>query len=124
MQGLGNQPLRLRLGSKYNPFRMWEILQQRYAVVNVATKVQLQYQLSRLVYRGQRMSEYVDQFQLVFNKLAAMDCEVSEDMRVASLLASFGDKGKSSFGPIIAALQSSGSTLLLGNGNCMAIAGV
>ena len=40
------------------------------------------------------MSEYVDQFQLVFKKLAAMECEVSEDMRVASLLALFGDKGK------------------------------
>ena len=42
MQGLGNQPLRLCLGTKDNPFRMWEIIQQRYALVNVATRVQLQ----------------------------------------------------------------------------------
>lgn len=50
MQGLGDNPLRLCLNDRENPHAMWNLLKDRYAVVNVATKVQLHYQLARLSY--------------------------------------------------------------------------
>lgn len=111
MQGLGDNPLRLCLHQRANPYKMWQVLSERYAKVNVASKVQLQYQLSRLVYRNQSMSEYLDQFQTVYNRLAAMGSVVEEDMQIATLLASFGDKERSPFGHVVAALQASDSEI-------------
>ena len=91
MQGLGDNPLRLFLQERENPHIMWNILKERYAVVNVATKVQLHYQLDRLNYSNQTMSVYIDQFQTIFNKMAAVGSTVDDDTKVATLLASFGD---------------------------------
>ena len=105
MQGLGDNPLRLCLQERENPHAMWNLLKERYAVVNVATKVQLQYQMARLCYNNQAMSAYIDQFQTIFNKLAAIGSPVDDDTKVATLLASFGDKSKSPYGQLVTALQ-------------------
>lgn len=100
IQVLGSKPLKLVLPVKDNPFKIWERLNERYAATNTATKVQLQMKLNRMVYKGQSM------FETLYNKLDIMKCNVRDDMRVATLLASFGDKNKTSFGHTIANIQS------------------
>ena len=105
IQVLGDRPLRHCLSVKDSPHKMWRRLRDRYAVSNTATRVQLQSKLSRMSYKGQSMQEYVDSFEEIFNRLAAMDSIVSEDFQVAMLLASFGDKNRSQFGFAISSLQ-------------------
>ena len=105
IQGLGDRPLRLCLTAKDNPFKMWARLKDRYAVSNIATRVQLQTRLSRVNYKGQSMQDYDDLFEEIFNRLAAMKSEIAEDLQVAMLLPSFGDKKQSAFGHTIASLQ-------------------
>lgn len=105
MQGLGETPMRMCLGVKNNPFSMWKRLQERYAASNVETKVQLQSQLSRTRYRGQRMPDYITHFEGILNRLEMMQYIRSEYMQVTMLLASFGDKETSPFGNVINTIQ-------------------
>ena len=101
----------LNLWNKDNPHAMWKLLKERYVVVNVATKVQLQYQMARLGYSNQSMSAYIDQFLTIFNKLAAIGSPVDDDTKVATLLATFGDKSKSPYGKLATALQATDSVI-------------
>lgn len=110
IQGLGDKPLRMCLTEKRNPWKMWTRLHERYAVSNVTTKVQLQTKLARLTYRSQPMSDYIDAFEEIFNRLEGMQSAIAEDMQVAMLLASFGDKNKSPFGHAIYSLRSGSET--------------
>ena len=111
IQGLGNKPLRLVLPVKDNPFKMWKALKERYAVSNLVTKVQLHTKLARMEYKGQTMSEYVAGFEDIFNQLSAMGTELTQDMKIATFLASFGDKSRSSFGHVVTVLQSKDTTV-------------
>ena len=104
MQGLGDNPLRVCLHERNNPYRMLKILNDRYVVVNVALTVQVQYQLSWLVYGNQKMTSFVDQFQTIFNRLAGINSAIPQDMQVANLLAISGDKSKLPFGHVVEAL--------------------
>lgn len=106
IQGLGDKPLRMCMAQKGNPFMMWRRLHDRYAISNVTTKVQLQTKLARMTYSNQPMGDYLDGFEEVFNRLEGMESTVAEDLQVAMLLASFGDKNKSSYGHTIYSLQS------------------
>ena len=108
MQGLDAKPLRMCLSEKDNPFQMWKRLRERYAVSNVATQVQLQMKLNRLRYRDQEMSDFVDSFEEIFNRLEGMGSPFPERMQVAMLLSAFGDKSKYSYGPVVAAIQTAG----------------
>ena len=92
---------------KDNPFKIWKRLNVRYVVTNTTTKVRLQTRLAPMSYEGQSMQDYVDAFKEILNRLTAMKSEIAEDLQVAMLLASFGDKNKSIFGYSIAALQTS-----------------
>ena len=105
VQGLGDRPLRVCISEKTNHYKMWRPLKEIYAVVNVATRVQLQSRLSRVRYTKQEMPQYIDTFEEIFNRLASMDCKITEDLQVAMLLASFGDKNKSPYGQVVARLQ-------------------
>ena len=98
MQGLDDSPSCICLQEKRNPHAMWNQLNERYVVVNVATNVQLQYQIAGLSYNNQTMSVYIDQFQTLFKTLAAIGSAVDDDTKVATLLAPFGDKWKSPYG--------------------------
>ena len=106
IQGLGDKPLRMCMAQKGNPCMMWRRLKERYALSNVTTKVQLQTKLARMTYSNQPMGDYIDGFEEVFNRLEGMQSAVAEDLQVAMLLASFGDKNKSSYGHAIYSLQS------------------
>ena len=52
------------------------------------------------------MQDYVDSYEEIFNRLAAINREVAEDLEVAILLAPLGDKNRLTFGHAIASLQS------------------
>lgn len=106
IQGLGDRPLRLCLSERNNPHRMWNRLKERYAVSNTATKVQLQGKLSRMTYQGQSMPDFIDSYEEIFNCLAAMNSAIPDDLQIAMLLASFGDKNQSAYGHVVASLQS------------------
>ena len=51
------------------------------------------------------MQDYVDAFEGIFDRLAAMKGEIAKDLKVSMLLPSFGDKNQSAFGHQIASLQ-------------------
>ena len=110
-QGLGDTPLRFALAAKENSHRMWNRLRERYAVSNVTTRVQLQSKLAKLSFHDQAMSDYIGSFEEVFDRLAAMGTAVSEEMNVATLLSSFGDKFRSPYGHTVASLQTFGNSL-------------
>lgn len=80
-------------------------LQERYAVSNIVTRVQLQTKLSRMAYENQPMADFIDGYEEAFNRLAAMDSPVAEELQVAMLLSAFGDKNKSPFGQVVTSLQ-------------------
>ena len=105
MQGLDAKPLRVCLAFKSNPYKMWDCLRKRYAVSNVATQVQLQTKLNRLMYEDQTMSDFIDSFEEIFNRLEGMGSPFPEQMQVALLLSSFGQKSSSKYGSVVAALQ-------------------
>lgn len=105
MQRLDAKPLRVCLAFKANPYKMWECLRKRYAVSNVATQVQIQTRLNRLSHDDQVMSDFIDSFEKIFNCLDGMGSPFPEQMQVAFLLSSFGQKSSSKYGGVVAALQ-------------------
>ena len=106
IQGMGSRPLRLWLSAKDSPYRMWVKLKERYAVSNTATKVQIQSKVARLVYKRHPMQDYIYTFEELFNHLASMKSDIPEDLQVGMVLASFCHNNKSSFGHVIASMQS------------------
>lgn len=111
IHGLENKPLRMCLPDKSNPFRMWMTLNERHAVSNIGTRVQLQSKLSLTAYRGQRMTEFIDDSESVFNHMVAMNSPVSEEPYVDMLLASLEEKHKSAYGHMVAVIHSSENSL-------------
>ena len=106
VQALGDKPLRTVMAEKTNPFVMWRKLCERYATATATTRVQLQTRLHQMNYSSAKsMSEYIDEMEGIFNRLESMECPVQESMKVAILLASFGNKPTSSYGPVISALE-------------------
>ena len=111
MRGLDAKPLGDCLADRPNPHHMWNRLQERYAVLKVATQVQLQAKRGRLRYDGQAMSEFVDAFEEIFIGIEGLVHAFPEQMQVAMLLAYFGEKSKSPYGHIVAAIQSAEQNL-------------
>ncbi|CAN8068751.1 unnamed protein product [Agarophyton chilense] len=73
VQCLGDKPLRTIATERKNPYTMYQKLRERYATVNAATRVQLQTKLHNMKYvPGKIMSEFVDEFESVFNRLEGM----------------------------------------------------
>ena len=106
VQSLGDKPLRIVIGEKKNPYRMYGKLVERYATKNAATRVQLQTALHQMRYSSSKtMSEYIDEMEEIFNRLAAMDIEIVETMQVARFLTSFGNSDESPYGGVISAFQ-------------------
>ena len=58
------------------------------------------YKASSRSVKGQIMSEYVAGFEEIFNQLSAMGTELTHDMKIATFVASFGGKSRSSFGHV------------------------
>lgn len=106
IQGLGDQPLRLCLSARNDPFKMWARLRDKHTVCNTATRVQLQTPLARMVYFGQMMQDFIEAFEHIFNRLSSMGSQVPAQLQVAMFLVSFTDKNTSKFGHSMASLQS------------------
>ena len=51
------------------------------------------------------MTDFVDQFEEIFNPLERMGTPFSEEMQIVILLSSFGDKSKSAYSSVVAAMQ-------------------
>lgn len=75
IQGLGDPPLILCLSERENPHRMWLRLRDRYAVLNTASRAQLETKLSQMMYQGQSMSNYIDGCEEIFDRLAAKNSQ-------------------------------------------------
>ena len=67
--------------------------------------------LNRLRYSNQVMTDFVDEFEEIFNRLDGMGSSFPENMQVAMFLSSFGEKNQTLNGPIVAALQTTASDL-------------
>lgn len=57
------------------------------------------------------MADYVDSFEELYNILESMACSIESEVRGATLLASFGDRNQSSYGPLVTVLQSGSDEL-------------
>lgn len=111
MQGLDSKPLKVCLSERRNLLAMWKRLRDRYAISNVSTQVQLQTKLNRLEYSTQVMTDFVDEFEEIFSRLDGNGCSLPENIQVPMFLSSFGEKNQSSYGPIVAALQTAAGDL-------------
>lgn len=106
VQSRGDKPLRTVIGEKKNLYRMYEKLVERYATKTAATRIQLQTELHQMRYSSVKtMSEYIDEMEAIFNRLAAMESAVVETMQMAIFLSSFGNPDASPYGGVISALQ-------------------
>ena len=57
------------------------------------------------------MSDFIDSFEEIFNRLEGMGALFPEQMQVAMLLAAFGEKTQSPYGHIVAPMQNAGQDL-------------
>lgn len=92
IQEMGDRTLKFCLIAKDNPGHMCVRLREWYAVSNIAKKVQMHSNLSLLSPTGEAMQYYIDAFEKIFNRFASMKREVAEDLQIAMILDSFGDK--------------------------------
>ena len=92
VQCLGTKALRTVAGERKNPFVMYKKLVERYATKNTASRVQLQTQLHYMRYdSSMSMSTYIDSMDSIYNKLENQGSPIDQSMKVAILLASFGN---------------------------------
>ena len=110
MQGPEENPLPSCMSEKQYPYSTWKCLREQYAVANDSTQVRMQMKLKRLR-PEQWMSDVIDGFEEVFNRLEGMNSPYPEQLKVALFLSSFGENSKSPCGPVVAALQISSQTL-------------
>ena len=83
---------------------MWRRVEKRYGNKTTATLAEAQTDLHTKKYRGEEnMSEYVDSFECMFDKLANMDARVPETVKIAIFLASFAEANE--YKPIVSALK-------------------
>ncbi len=77
---------------------------ERYASDTTFNKATVQTSLARLKYSGQKMDEYVAEFEGLSAKLEAMGASMDEGMLITMFFESFGYRKDSPYGPAIAAL--------------------
>lgn len=102
---LGDKTLRTVAGEWKNPFGMYETLQERYATQNTVKRVQIPTKLYQKSFNwSQTISEYVDEFDSIFNQLEIMEGHVSESIQTAIFFASFGSTSNKPYGAVTTAL--------------------
>ena len=89
VHSLGDRPLRAVQKVFNDPAKIWKKLHERYATCDSASRIQLQMLLhSKRMGPNEQMGDYVASFESIFERLAGMNCAVSEDMQVVILLSS------------------------------------
>ena len=88
INALGDKPLMVVSEVSENPSLMWKRLHKRYGDATTATLIEAQTELHTKKYRGNEdMSEYVDSFERMFDRLANMKSKVEETVKIAIFLA-------------------------------------
>ena len=83
---------------------MWKRLHDRYATSSSATRIQVHTMLySKKLKPEENMENFIDGFESLFERLAAMEYGIEERMKVAILLAIFD--GNNEYDHIISALK-------------------
>lgn len=95
ISALGDAPLRVVIEVDDNPSRMLALLDARYALNRTVSRIAVQTQLFRMSYKGQNMSEYIDQYTSLFAQLERMgkDAAIPESHKAPMLLASIDPDG-------------------------------
>ena len=65
------------MAEKENPYNMWKRLNERSAMSNIITKVQLQTKLGRMSYNIQSLRDYIGGFEEIFNRLEGMQSSIA-----------------------------------------------
>ena len=99
--GLGDKPLRLVMSVRKQPALMMLKLNERYASSKLTTRMTLMTTLTNMVYRGGDMTEYVDSYASLLDRLEAMDAKIPTELSVIMFLASM----KGHFAATVAALR-------------------
>ena len=90
INSLGDRPLRAVQKSKASPKEMWIRLHDRYATSSPASRIQLHMTLHSMKPKPHEdISDFIENFESIFARLAAMGHPVEETTQVAMLLASF-----------------------------------
>lgn len=105
IRGVCDKPLRTCIMKNRDPYRMWKPMSERYAVLNVAPRVNLLSRLNRLKFSGEVITYFIDAIGWTYNLLETMQRVVEENVRVAILLAFLKDKDRSLYTNILIALQ-------------------
>lgn len=79
-------------------------LQEWYSARTTFIKATADSKLAQLKYTGQPMHEYMKEWELCSAQLASMDVLIDEGLLMATFIQSFGDRTRSSYGAVLAAL--------------------
>ena len=105
INGLADKPLRVVVSHRKNPAKMIEKLNERYASSSFSTRMSLMSELNDMSYaRNADMSEYVDNYTSLLDRLETMDAKVPQPLAVIMFLSSM----RGQFEATVAALRTMG----------------
>ena len=105
INGLADKPLRVVVSHRKNPAKMIEKLNERYASSSFSTRMSLMSELNNISYaRNGDMSEYVDNYTSLLDRLETMDAKVPQPLAVIMFLSSM----RGQFEATVAALRTMG----------------
>ena len=104
INGLGDKPLRLVAAHIHDPKVMLEKLCERYAPSKLSTRMSLMAELQGYRYKAEDMSDYVDKYTLLLDRLEAINAKVPSELAIIMFLHSMNGK----YEAVIAALRTLG----------------
>ena len=108
INGIGDKPLRVVAGYMSDPKLMLQKLRERYASSNLSTRMSLMAELQALRYKSSDMSDYVDRYAAILDRLESMDSKVPPELAIIMFMHSMNGKYEAT----IAALRTLGDEKL------------
>jgi len=105
LRGLGDIPLAAVIKHRSDAKKMWDALIERYAGTNTFNKANVQTAIAKLRYTGQRMDQFVAEYEHLAAKLDAMDASMDESMLITLFFQAFTGNAGNKYAAVIAALQ-------------------
>jgi gag-polypeptide of LTR copia-type len=104
INGIGDKPLAVVAGYMSDPKLMHQKLREQYASSNLSTRMSLMAELQALRYKSGDMSDYLDRYAALLDRLEPMDSKVPPELAIIMFMHSM--KGK--YDTTIAALRTLG----------------
>ena len=92
INGIGDKPLSVVAGYMSDPKLMLQKLRERYASSNLSTRMSLMAELQALRYKSSDMSDYVDRYAAILDRLESMDSKVPPELAIIMFMHSMNGK--------------------------------